>query len=220
MRVRSIEAGSKYTGRLPKGCVLCRRGAKMVLLVTGICETGCFYCPLSRKKKGRGVVYADEQKVGSDEDVLTEARSINAKGTGITGGDPLLVLGLTLKYVSLLKSSFGEKHHIHLYTSSIDQDAYRSLEAAGLDELRIHPPIQTWRKLERTELRKVVAGSSMKIGMEVPAIPDRREDLVALVNHADSIGMDFVNITELEFSETNWKRLRARGFDVKNDVSS
>lgn len=220
MKVRSIESGSKYTGRLPKGCVLCRKGAKMVLLVTGRCETGCFYCPLSRRKKGRELVYADEKKVMSDEDVITEARSIDAEGTGITGGDPLIVIDRTLEYVALLKSAFGEKHHIHLYTSSIDQNAYGRLKAAGLDELRIHPPIGIWRKLERTDLGKIVAESDMSIGMEVPAIPDCREDLTALVEYADDIGMDFVNINELEFSETNWKRLRSRGFDVKDDVSS
>lgn len=192
----------------------------MVLLVTGRCETGCYYCPLSRRKKGREVIYADEQKVRNDEDLLAEARSIDAEGTGITGGDPLLVPDRTLRYVALLKSTFGEKHHIHLYTSSISPDAYGILEAAGLDELRIHPPIQIWGKLEETDLKKVTAKSSMKIGMEVPAIPDRQEDLVALVEHADNIGMDFVNINELEFSETNWRRLRSRGFEVKDDVSS
>jgi len=192
----------------------------MVLLVTGRCETGCFYCPLSRKKKGREVTYADEQKVRDDEDILREARSIDAEGTGITGGDPVLVLDRTLKYVSLLKSTFGEKHHIHLYTSSICQDAYGKLEAAGLDELRIHPPIPMWDRLEKTDLREAVARSNMKTGMEVPAIPDHRKGLFALIEYADDIGMDFVNINELEFSETNWRRLRSRGFDVKDDVSS
>jgi pyruvate formate-lyase activating enzyme-like uncharacterized protein len=192
----------------------------MVLLVTGRCETGCYYCPLSRRKKGREVIYADEQKVRNDEDLLAEARSIDAEGTGITGGDPLLVPDRTLRYVALLKSTFGEKHHIHLYTSSISPDAYGILEAAGLDELRIHPPIQIWGKLEETDLKKVTAKSSMKIGMEVPAIPNHREDLVALIEYSDNIGMDFVNINELEFSETNWRRLRSRGFEVKDDVSS
>jgi hypothetical protein len=220
MKVSSMEAGSKYTGRLPKGCTLCRKGAKMVLLVTGRCETGCFYCPLSRKKKGREVVYADEKRVRNDEDVLGEARSIDAKGTGITGGDPVLVLDRTLRYVTLLKSTLGEKHHIHLYTSSMRQEAYGRLEAAGLDELRIHPSIPLWNKLEKTDLKKAAARSSMKIGMEVPAIPNHREDLVALIEYSDNIGLDFVNINELEFSETNWRRLRSRGFDVKDDVSS
>ncbi|MGD0057316.1 MAG: radical SAM protein [Methanomassiliicoccales archaeon] len=220
MNVRSIEAGSKYTGRLPTGCVLCRKGAKMVLLITGKCETGCFYCPLSVKKKGRETTYADERKVRNDEDILSEARSIDAQGTGMTGGDPITALDRTLKYIALLKSTFGDKHHIHLYTSSIRLDAYRRLEMAGLDELRIHPPIHLWNKLEQTNLREASARSGMNMGMEIPAIPNCREDLVAVIDYADTIGMDFVNINELEFSETNWRRLRSRGFDVKNEISS
>lgn len=220
MKVRSMETGSAYTGRLPRGCVLCRKGAKMVLLVTGKCETGCFYCPLSRKKKGRDVIYADEKKVRNDDDVIGEARSIDAEGTGITGGDPVLVLDRTTRYVTLLKSTFGEDHHIHLYTSLIRPAAFKKLENAGLDELRIHPPIQKWGKLERTHLRKAVERTGMKIGMEIPAIPGWRDETIALLKYADAIDMDFVNINELEFSETNWRTLRTRSIDVKDDISS
>ena len=45
MRVEPMEAGSAYTGRLPRGCVLCRQGTKMVLLVTGRCSTGATTAP-------------------------------------------------------------------------------------------------------------------------------------------------------------------------------
>jgi pyruvate formate-lyase activating enzyme-like uncharacterized protein len=70
MKVQSMEAGSAYTGRLPRGCVLCRQGAKMVLLVSGRCATGCFYCPLSLEKRGKDVIYANERKVATDDEIL------------------------------------------------------------------------------------------------------------------------------------------------------
>ena len=41
---------------------------------------------------------------------------MSALGTGITGGEPLMKLDLMLHYIRLLKETFGEEHHIHLYT--------------------------------------------------------------------------------------------------------
>jgi len=49
--MRRIEAGSRYT-YLPVGCKLCRKGSKLVLFVTGVCNNSCFYCPVSREKIG------------------------------------------------------------------------------------------------------------------------------------------------------------------------
>ena len=104
MRINKMQAGSKYTIRLPQGCRSCRQGAKLVLLVTGKCDTGCFYCPLSSEKRGRSVTFADEVRVMKEEDVIDEARSIGAKGTGITGGDPLKATELVIRYIRLLKA--------------------------------------------------------------------------------------------------------------------
>jgi len=220
MRVEPMEAGSAYTGRLPRGCVLCRQGTKMVLLVSGRCSTGCYYCPLSLEKRGKNVIYANELKASSDEDVIKEAKMIGAQGTGVTGGDPVACLDRTVHFIKLLKKTFGKRHHVHLYTSSLDTSAFRALEEAGLDELRLHPPMEAWGQLEGSGIAEFKKGSRMKIGMEVPAIPGQEEELRRLVRFAQEAGLDFVNLNELEFSEGNWEELKDRGMEVKDDVSS
>jgi len=101
--VRKLPRGSMVMGRLPRGCVLCQKGAKLVLLITGRCAAGCYYCPLSAEKAGRDVMFADEMRARSENDVLLEARLIDALGTGITGGDPLCVPVRTLRFIRLLK---------------------------------------------------------------------------------------------------------------------
>ncbi|MDH7508809.1 MAG: radical SAM protein [Methanomassiliicoccales archaeon] len=220
MKLKSLGAGSRYVGPLPEGCRICKEGAKLVLLVTGKCNASCYYCPLSLKKKGRDVIYANELKVRRREDVIEEAKLIDAEGTGITGGDPLLVLERTLEFISMLKDEFGQDHHIHLYTATIDREAFDALESAGLDELRIHPDISLWDKMGDTGIERAIESKKMKIGLEIPALPDKKDEIISLVTYADSLGMDFININELEFSETNWKRLKMRGFTVKDDLSS
>ncbi|AGN27227.1 radical SAM protein [Candidatus Methanomassiliicoccus intestinalis] len=218
MKTEKMEADSIYTGHLPKGCVMCRKGAKLVLLVSGRCDSGCFYCPLSSKKKGKDVIYADEKLASSDEDIIFEAESIDAEGTGITGGDPVKSLDRTIYYIELLKNHFGKKHHIHLYTASLDTDAYSRLEKAGLDELRIHPPVERWGELP--ELEDFIKNTKMSIGFEIPAIPGKEKEIRDLVKFGEKAGLDFINLNELEFSEGNWDELEKRGFSAKDEISS
>ncbi len=220
MKAKAIEAGSAHTGPLPAGCRICRRGAKMVLLTTGKCCTGCYYCPLSERKKGKEVAYADELLMTSDADMFAEAELIRARGTGVTGGDPLQDLENTLHRIRALKRRFGRGHHIHLYTSTVDHGSFLRLQRAGLDELRIHPALRDWKHLERAKLKEAVDGLKMCVGLEVPALPGEDESLEALIRYADSIGLDFVNLNELEFSETNYKALLKRSMRPKDDISA
>ena len=192
----------------------------MVLLVTGRCRMSCYYCPLSERKKGKDVVFANERQVLTDSDILEEARSIAAEGTGITGGDPLDVMDRTLHYIRLLKQEFGPEHHVHLYTCTIDGKKFRALEEAGLDELRIHPQVKTWHHLEEEGIKEAVEGLGIPVGFEVPAIPGEEKGLEALFDFADRNGLSFVNLNELEFSPTNADALTGHGFDVVDDVSS
>ena len=215
-----MEAGSAHVGMLPRGCEHCSRGTKMVLLITGKCETGCYYCPLSSHKKGRDVIYANERLVSVEEQIIEEGRLIDAEGTGITGGDPLQEVERAVSLIALLKREFGEGHHIHLYTSTIDPKAFTRLEEAGLDELRLHPRLALWDSMEDTPLRAMVRELGMEVGLEVPAIPGMERELKLLIEFADRIGLRFVNLNELEFSETNCDALLRRGFEVKDDLSS
>jgi len=220
MRVIPMESSSFRTKSLPRGCRLCRKGSKMVLLVTGRCALSCYYCPLSEAKKNRDVTYANELLVEKDEDVISEAEAIGARGTGITGGDPLMVMDRTVRYIRMLKERFGVAHHIHLYTATIDRESYLRLQEAGLDELRIHPPIDRWKDLSSLRIAESVKGLEMKVGFEVPAVPGEKEGLVALCRYAADNHLDFVNLNELEVSETNCQAMMERGFTVRSDVSS
>lgn len=221
--ITRMKKRSARSGPLPRGCAICEDGAKMVLLVTGKCDKRCFYCPLSIQKKGKDVYFANERRIESEDQALEEANLMDAKGTGITGGDPLLDVDRTVKSIMALKGRFGKHHHIHLYTTQTDKLKIRKLAKSGLDEIRFHPPASQWSRLEKTPYANAVSLSKklgMRVGLELPVIPGREKDLVAAIKFADDAELDFVNLNELEFSETNWRSLRALGFDVKDDISS
>jgi len=210
--------GSMATG-LSRGCRLCLKGAKMVLFVTGACARDCFYCPLSEGRKGKDIVYANERLVKSDADVVAEARSMGALGTGITGGEPLLRLERTLHYIRLLKETFGERHHIHLYTGMAPADGVlRQLRDAGLDEIRFHPPLEDWGRFGETgyvRALKYARSLGMEAGVEIPAIA-LVPDIAAIVAEAGG----FLNLNELEFSETNCAALKEKGYALRDDISN
>lgn len=197
----------------------------MVLLVTGECSRRCYYCPLSNEKRGKDVFYANEKRVDEVGQIVEEAELMDALGTGVTGGDPLEAIDRTVESIKALKKTFGKGHHIHLYTSTTDRGKLKRIADAGLDEIRFHPMLDQWSALARSAFSEAVAYSKklgMQVGFEIPVVPGREEDIVALVTCADELGLDFVNLNELEFSETNWRALRTLGFDVKreDDISS
>jgi pyruvate formate-lyase activating enzyme-like uncharacterized protein len=223
VRIKKWLNGSAYTVRLPIGCRHCARGGKLVLLVTGKCDSGCYYCPLSLEKRGGGLVFADEMKVESDADIFEEAGLIDATGTGITGGDPLYDASETARLIRLLKERLGDRHHIHLYTSTTDRASIDKVVRAGLDEIRFHPPVSIWDRLEGSPFERSFrhcADAGLDVGIEIPVIPGMKKETMRLLEHADEAGLSFVNLNELEFSESNWRALRKKGFDVRDDVSS
>jgi len=194
----------------------------MVLFVTGLCSFHCFYCPVSDEKMYRDVIYADEKRVERDEDVLEEARAIRANGVGITGGDPLEAVDRTCHYIRLLKAEFGPQFHAHLYTMGTDTEKIRKLADAGLDELRFHVPPGLWSRVSGTGFEtaaRLARSLGMTVGLEVPLIPEREEDLLALITWATDEGLAFVNLDEMEFSDANYARMKVRGYAIKHELS-
>ncbi|WGI17562.1 radical SAM protein [Methanonatronarchaeum sp. AMET-Sl] len=196
------------SGEIASGCKLCRKGAKAVLFLTGICNNDCYYCPISKKRKNKDKTWINEKQVKTPEDVYTEIDSMNALGTGITGGEPLLKPKKLFKYIKKLKNRYGEKHHIHLYTSKPPKTkTIKKLNKQGLDEIRLHPTnlnIKPYLK----PIKK--ASKHFKTGIEIPTIPNKTNQIQQIINKTNQY-IDFYNLNEFEYSETNYKKIKQKG---------
>ena len=189
----------------------------MVLFVTGKCLFNCYYCPISKEKKGRDVIFADEMRVMQQADLLEEAKAIDATGVGITGGDPLAAIDRTIRFVRFFKREFGKEFHIHLYTMDTNVKKIIHLAKTGVDEIRFHPPMKIWGKLERSSYNEAIATAieyNMDVGLEVPLIPDHYKDLIKMIKWAESKNINFVNMNEMELSDSNEAYLKAKGYRV------
>lgn len=219
-KINSLGADSRYKGKISVGCRQCAKGRKMVLFITGECDFNCFYCPISEKRGNKDDIYVNERPITDDDrgisEMIEEAKLINALGTGITGGDPIKVLSRTIKYIKILKNNFGKNHHIHLYTATpVNKEQVGLLDNAGLDELRLHILPKFWSNFEESGYKnsiKILMKSNITPGVEIPIFPDKKEELKTLVFALEKAGLPFINLNELEVSETNAKGLEKEGY--------
>jgi len=204
-------------GTLPKGCQYCVRGEKEVIFVTGICprQPACYFCPVSDLKFGKDVIYANEMPVSDLKEIIHEAKLCGSRGAGLTGGDPLSCLDRTIEIIKMIKKEFGKEFHMHLYTSLnlVNEAVIKQLEDAGLDEIRFHLSLEDNVLWERLSVK-----TSMAKGVEIPVIPGKEKQTKALIDFIAG-KVSFLNLNELEISDTNVNKLYERGFIAKNDIS-
>ncbi|MFN3268235.1 MAG: radical SAM protein [Zestosphaera sp.] len=202
-----------WIGKLPRGCDLCIKGLKSVFFVTGVCNEKCFYCPISSYRRGRTNAYINEVLVSEKNDIVLEVLASGSRGVGITGGDPLLAIDEVIEVLRTLKEVLGKNFHAHMYTTgrNLRTEHLDKLSDAGLDELRIHVTgPHSWVAL------KHALDYSFDVGIENPAIPDFSK-LRNLIEDGYRLGVRFINLNEMEVSESNYAGILSKGFKVNPD---
>ena len=204
-------------GELPLGCQYCVKGEKLVLFVTGLCPRRCYFCPVSDAKFNHDVTFANEREVENEDDLLEEANAMDAFGSGITGGDPLLKIERTIHYIQKLKEKYGEKFHIHLYTSLnlVTREKLQKLSTAGLDEIRFHLDLDStvfWKNVE------IAKDFPWKVGVEIPLLPFKKKELQEVIDFING-KVDFLVLNELEMADNSQSKLCQMGFQTKDTVS-
>ena len=136
---------------------------------------------------------------------------------GITGGDPLMKLNRTIEYIKAVKQEFGKDFHIHLYCPMelVSDESLKKLYEAGLDEIRFHLDIENkinWNKLD------IARKFRWKIGIEIPVVPGKEDNYIGIISFIKG-EVDFLNLNELEVSDSEVCKLADKGFEPKNDFS-
>ena len=97
------------------------------------------------------------------------------------------------------------------------------LVEAGLDEIRFHPMRKYWSQMQKTPFYDTIlklVSMNCDVALEIPVIPGKKDDILSLIHWANDIGLKWINLNELEYSETNAEFLINKGFTVKDDISS
>lgn len=206
-----------------KGCKLCVEGKKLVLFIGGKCARNCWYCSLSESRSKSNEAYANERKINNLKDLIIEAKKSNAKGAGITGGDPLVYFDKVLNYSKSLKKKFGRRFHIHIYLPLhlVNKRKLRKLKK-NVDEVRFHPSflMGNQEKISEVEINKIIDATKIfgkeNTGIEIPIIPGKEKVTYSLIKSLNG-KIGFVNLNELEISEKNLIKTTSR-FSINNDT--
>ena len=204
-----------------EGCIQCQIGSKLVLFVTGHCHWMCDYCPLSENRREIDFMYANERRVeiGDWSAVIQEGRAMNATGTGITGGDPMMAAERSMEACRQLKNAFGPTHHIHLYTSiPFKPEVAKQLAEAGLDEIRFHLLNLDYQRYVPT--MQACRDAGIYVGIELPCEPDQEERLHELVEEMRNGPALFLNLNELEITVGNYDNMEVRGFNLSSEITA
>jgi uncharacterized protein len=194
---------------IAKGCKYCVKGKKLVLFVTGVCTRNCWYCSLSKKRKNRNLIFANERECKNFDDILEEARESKATSAGITGGDPLIFFDKTIEFATKLKKTFGKKFHIHIYlpTKLVTKEKLEKLSKC-VDEVRFHPEFLINSNKIEEDFEKIKLASLFwkkeNIGIELPMIPEKKKEILEFILKMEKF-VSFVNLNEFELSETNFE---------------
>lgn len=215
-KIEKTKFHSWKIGELPEVCRQCVEGSKTVIFLTGLCSEHCYFCPISDTKKDRDVIFANEMPIKNIKDTLKEIKLCSSKGIGITGGDPLTKLDRCIKIIKLIKKELNN-FHIHLYTplNLVSEESLRRLSESGLDEIRFHPNLDNKSLWKRIKLGKKFP---WKVGIEIPVISKKEKEIKDLIDFSKNY-IDFLNLNELELSDTNVQSLNELEFIPKDDVS-
>ena len=208
MKIKKNKFDSYCVNGFTKGCKYCVKGKKLVLFVTGICNVNCWYCSLSKKRKNKNLIFANERECKNFEDIAEEVRESKATSAGITGGDPLACLDKTIKFASELKKEFGKKFHIHIYLPTKFTTKEKLEKLSGyIDEVRFHPEFLINKSKIKEDVEKIKTAEKIfgrkNTGIELPMIPEKKKEILDFILNIEKF-ISFVNLNEFELSETNF----------------
>lgn len=185
----------------------------LVVGVTEICRRGCYYCPNPPQRTDTS--YAGDLVVEEDQDLIREARLIDAQAACITGGEPLMKLERAIRFIRTLKQGMGPAFHLHLYTcvADVSPKTLKALFDAGLDEIRfhLHGPHETSGLSHALEL-------PWRVGVEIPCIPSPPGCVPEIVHMAREHGVALINLNEFHMAPSNYDKLLKRGFHAAEPI--
>lgn len=190
------------------GCRQCGGGTWSCLFINGKCNGHCFFCPSEQTSISEPVTNA--LRFTAPADYIDYLKAFGIKGVSISGGEPLLTLDRTLRFISAIQRSFGNEIYRWLYTNGLllSREILEKLRDAGLDEIRFNLFAQHYD----TEKVKLATKYIDTVTVEIPAIPEDYELLCGLLPKLVDSGVKYLNLHQLRCTTYNYQSFLERGY--------
>lgn len=194
--------------RLSPGCRLCGEGSWSCLFINGLCNGRCFYCPAPQSSIDQPTT--NTLRFPQSGDYVDYLAKFGFRGVSISGGEPLLTLEKTLKYIAAVRKRFGADLHLWLYTNGtlVTRDILQRLRDAGLDEIRFDIGATRYH-LKKAAL---AVGVIPHVTVEIPAVPEELPLLKSKAAEMADRGIDYLNLHQLRLTPHNYDALANRGY--------
>lgn len=197
-----------FHNRISNGCKLCGLGQWSCLFITGKCNAGCFYCPTSQTTD-----HLPSTQNLNFESAAAYAEYVNRlgfKAVSFSGGEPLLFFDRTLEYLKQVRKKCRPEIYVWMYTNGILADSAKlhKLASAGLNEIRFDIGATAY-SLDKV---KIARGIIPNITIEIPAVPEQKEKIMALLPQMIEAGVSNLNLHQLRLTKHNVQNLSKRNY--------
>lgn len=207
------------TGWLSKACVECTgMNGSETFSTTFKCHRDCYFC--FNYNLGDYEKYVREGCPWEEElQAAYEASDGKMAVLGLTGGEPLLNLEDSLRFLERAGELFPQAHK-RMYTSGdlLTEEGAQRLAHAGLTEMRFSIKQDDPADRRETVLSKMKMATAYipDVVVEMPIIPGTKESMKEWMLRFEENGIKGMNLLEFCFPFHSWDEFAKRGFTLKN----
>lgn len=208
---------SYLLNHLSKACEDCRKGySSSTFILTLDCNRDCFFCSNRNQEN-----YAES--LGRVFDIEDEYENYIKNGmkfssVAVTGGEPLLYPDKCISFYKKVKNTDGNTH-TRLYTNG-DLLSESLLKELGkyLDEIRLSAKEEDGAyNLSDLRAKLLMCRDHVReVTVEMPVLPDGFNEMAALLNMLEEIGVFSINMLEFLFPWQNAEDYKRLGYKIKN----
>lgn len=189
------EGESLYLGRLSPGCQACKAGTWDCIFVTVACNLDCPFC-YSPSAVPRD--YAGSQMGSTPAEIAANHDRTCITGIAFTGGEPFLRPERLFEWIAWFTAHCPDRYY-WVYTNGLlaSPDRLERLAALGVDEVRFNLAASGYDHPGVLENLSAAAGCLPTVTVEIPAIPEHRDRVLAGLADWCARGVRFLNLHEL-----------------------
>lgn len=208
---------SIYLNTISPSCEACQQGVGSATFYISLrCHRDCFYC-FNPNQENYDLHRQQERDPAAELAALAADRQ-RLSHVALTGGEPLLHKEATYHFFRTARQLYS-KSYLRLYTSGDHADAQtlEQLRDSGLDEIRFSIRMHDLARGQRLTFERIALARQYipQVMVEMPVLPDTLEEMKAVLDELETLGVYSINLLEFCFPYHNVEAYNQRGYQIK-----
>ncbi|MFQ5611370.1 MAG: 4Fe-4S cluster-binding domain-containing protein [Anaerolineae bacterium] len=188
-----------YLGQLSPGCRACKQGTWDCVFTTMRCNLNCNFCcsPQAIAKDFAGSAFGS-----SPEQIIENHSKTTISGISFSGGEPFIDKPKLFNWIGQFRE-YAPQKYLWLYTNGvlINRTDLQRLQALGIDEIRFNLAATGYNNSRVLKNLECAAQFIPNVTVEIPAIPEHAQKVLASLEVWTSLGVKYLNLHELIYED-------------------